>query len=457
GDILVVTLTPDQYVDKGPHRPAFNQELRAEALASLECVDYVAINLWPTAEETLRRLLPQVYVKGAEYKGLTTDMTGKIVRENAVIEEIGAELVFTDDIVFSSTKLINRYLSSFEENIQTYLRLFRKRYTLDQVLEGIDRLAELKVLVLGETILDEYQFCSALGKSSKEPILALQYQSHDVFAGGVLAVANHVAGFARQVKLVTALGEVDSHEAFIRSQLKENVTPHFYYQPGSPTLIKRRFIEGYTLNKLFEIYVMDDSGLPPAVNRRLRRDLGRELAEYDLVVSADFGHGLITQGLIEDLTQKAKYLAVNTQANAGNRGFHTISRYRSADFISLAEPELRLEMRDLRSGVAPLMNAVRKKTGCRQLAVTQGKNGCVILGRQGGIIQVPSFAPRTVDRIGAGDAFFSISALASVIGLPDEILGFLGNVAGALAVEILGNAKYIDQLGVKKFVVSLLK
>src|SRR5690349_12984543 len=53
GDLLVVTLTPDQYVNKGPHRPVFTASLRAEAIASLDVVDYVAINKWPTAVEAI--------------------------------------------------------------------------------------------------------------------------------------------------------------------------------------------------------------------------------------------------------------------------------------------------------------------------------------------------------------------------------------------------------------------
>ena len=53
-DILVVTVTPDRYVNKGPHRPVFSEELRAEAIAALQCVDYVAINEWPTAVETIK-------------------------------------------------------------------------------------------------------------------------------------------------------------------------------------------------------------------------------------------------------------------------------------------------------------------------------------------------------------------------------------------------------------------
>lgn len=108
GDILVVTVTPDIYVDKGPDRPVFNQNLRAESIAALECVDYVAINKWPTAEETLRLLRPHIYVKGQEFEGLE-DKTGKIQKEYEVLREIGVEMRFTHDIVFSSTKLFNKH------------------------------------------------------------------------------------------------------------------------------------------------------------------------------------------------------------------------------------------------------------------------------------------------------------------------------------------------------------
>jgi len=110
GDILVVTVTPDVYVDKGSDRPVFNQDLRAESIAALECVDYVAINKWPTAEKTLRLLRPDIYVKGQEFQKLE-DETGKIQKEYDVIKEIGAELRFTHEIVFSSTELLNKYFN----------------------------------------------------------------------------------------------------------------------------------------------------------------------------------------------------------------------------------------------------------------------------------------------------------------------------------------------------------
>src|SRR3954452_20890627 len=81
GDLLVVTLTPDRFVNKGPHRPAFPERLRAEALASLVCVDYVAINQWPTAVETIERLRPTFYVKGVVRESGKRDHTDAIDRE----------------------------------------------------------------------------------------------------------------------------------------------------------------------------------------------------------------------------------------------------------------------------------------------------------------------------------------------------------------------------------------
>ncbi len=108
GDCLVVTITPDVYVDKGPGRPVFTERLRAESIAALEYVDFVAINEWPTAEETLRLLRPDCYVKGQEFERLE-DKTGKIQREYRVLQEIGAQMRFTHEVVFSSTGLLNEH------------------------------------------------------------------------------------------------------------------------------------------------------------------------------------------------------------------------------------------------------------------------------------------------------------------------------------------------------------
>jgi len=108
GDTLIVTVTPDIYIDKGPGRPVFDEGLRVLSIAALECVDYAAINKWPTAEELLRLLKPHIYVKGQEFEA-GQDKTGKIQKEMKVLQEIGSEIRFTHQRVFSSTRLLSTY------------------------------------------------------------------------------------------------------------------------------------------------------------------------------------------------------------------------------------------------------------------------------------------------------------------------------------------------------------
>lgn len=457
GDILIVSLTPDRFVDKGPDRPAFTEILRAEALASLSQTDFVTINEWPTAVETLFAIRPDVYAKGDEFKNIENDTIGKIGAEAEVVKEIGSKLVFISDIVFSSSNLINRYITKNSQELTEYLQIFRSRYELDDVLKSLDKMEDLSVLIVGDTILDEYQIASTLGKSSKDPILALKYQSHELYAGGALAVANHVANFAGKVGLLSMVGDTDRYEDFILEKLNPKIDHHFVTRTNAPTILKRRFIDAYSLSKVMEIYLMNDDPLPKALDDELCEKLSGLFNGYDLVIAADFGHGLITPSVVKILCDKAPYLAVNTQANAGNRGFNTIGKYPRADFFSLAEHELRLETRDQVSSSRKLLSQVGGTLGARSGLVTQGGRGCCVWGANDEFVRIPALNSDFIDRVGAGDALFSIAAMANCLGLKDELVGFLGNVAGSLAVQIMGNDTSIGKQAMQKYITATLK
>ncbi|HQU45628.1 MAG TPA: adenylyltransferase/cytidyltransferase family protein, partial [Pirellulales bacterium] len=338
GDVLVVTLTPDEFVNKGVGRPAFGQGLRAEFIAALEPVDYVAINLWPTAVETIRLLGPHVFAKGSEFRNLD-DTIGHVSKESEVIHAIGGEMAFTDDLTFSSSALINQYLSQFPDQVRQYLHDFARRYTADEVLRPLREAEALNVLVIGETILDEYIYCEAMGKSGKEPVLATRLLDAQRYAGGVLACANHLAGFCGSVDMLTFLGEGGDEELFVRGSLKPNVAPLVVYKDDSPTIVKTRYVEKYLGQKLFEAYSMNDTPLSDEADAQLCDLLASRLHGYDLVVVADYGHGLLTPRAIELLSRQAPRLCVNTQSNAGNHGFNMISKYPRADYVCLAQRE----------------------------------------------------------------------------------------------------------------------
>ena len=457
GDILVVTVTPDRYVNKGPHHPAFPQNLRAESLAALDCVDYVAINGWPTAEETIKLLKPNIYAKGSDYRDAGKDHTGKITEEEAAIKAVGGEIAFTEDITFSSSSLINKYLPVFPQDVTDYLATFSEKYPAEDILKYLENARPLKVLVIGETIIDEYQYCETIGMSAKEPILAARHLSTERFAGGILAVGNHVANFCDHVGLLTFLGDSDSHEGFIRQHLGSNIENIFLYKENSPTIVKRRFIESYPLTKLFEVYVINDEELSQAEDRAFCQKLTDILPQYDVVIVADYGHGMMTKEAINVICERSRFLAVNTQANAGNRGFNTIYKYQRADFVSIAENEIRLEFRNRKGDLKDMVVTLSKKMGGCKVIVTRGNRGCLNYDKEEGFFEIPAFTQHVVDRVGAGDALLSLTALCAAQQAPMEIVGFIGNVVGAEAVLTISNKTPIERVSLFKHIVSLLK
>jgi rfaE bifunctional protein kinase chain/domain/rfaE bifunctional protein nucleotidyltransferase chain/domain len=457
GDVLIVTVTRDEHVNKGPHRPAFPHDLRAETLAALQCVDYVAVNQWPLAVEAIRVLKPDVYVKGSEYKVAENDITGGIVPEAEAIRSIGGEIRFTDDITFSSSNLLNRYLSSLPDDVQRYLDEFRKRHSAEEVFTHLGSLSDLRVLVVGETILDEYVYCDAMGKSSKEPIIAMRYVSRETYAGGALAVANHVAEFCAEVGLVTYLGTTNPSEDFVRSHLKPNVKPIFIRKPDSPTIVKRRYVEKYLVTKLLEIYEMNDDPLKEVEDAALCSALESMMQEYDLVIAADFGHGLITRKAVDLLSSKAKFLAVNTQINAANIGFHAVSKYRRADYVCIQESEIRMDRRNRGDDLKVLLRDLAGRLSSRAVMVTRGRVGTLFYTREEGCFECPSFALKVVDRIGAGDAVLSMTSACVQRKMPPDIISFLANLVGAQIVGVVGNSSSLSRISLMKSIESMLK
>jgi rfaE bifunctional protein nucleotidyltransferase chain/domain len=456
GDVLVVTLTEDRHVNKGPHRPAFPQNLRAEAIAALDAVDLVTISRFPSALQMIELIRPDVYVKGPDYRERGDDVTGGISVEEEAVKAAGGTLRITEDITFSSSALINRFLPTFTSDVQAYLDDFRSRFSARDVRGFLDRLTEMSVVVVGEAILDEYVYCDQLGKSAKEPVLAMRYDSAELFAGGSLAIANHLAGFCSSVELVTGVGSYDGQERFIRSNLRPNVRLNFVYKSDSPTIVKRRYVEKVLFSKLFEVYFINDAPLIERDETEFISLLGARLQAADAVVVADFGHGLLTPEVKRRLERSDSFLAVNTQINAANIRYHAISSYKRADYICINEGELRLDARDRVAPLAALVQELTQKLACERVLVTRGRSGAEYFA-DGRSYACPSFAGNVVDRIGSGDAVLALSAVCVSAGVPSEAVAFIANVIGAQKVQTMGNSAPVDRVATYKFIEALLK
>jgi rfaE bifunctional protein nucleotidyltransferase chain/domain len=458
GDILIVTVTADRFVNKGPGRPAFTESLRAEMLAALQYVDYVAIAEAPDAIGAIDAIRPAVYAKGQDYQNPDGDVTGKITLERQTVEAHGGRIHFTDEVTYSSTELINRHLNLFEPHVREHLSDLRDDGGLSKILELIEKVKAYRVVIVGDAIIDEYQYVLPMGKPPKEHIIATRYQDNEIFAGGVFAAANHVAAFCAHVDVITCLGTSDSHEEFIRKSLKPNVRLHTLHRPNAPTTLKRRFVDPSSIRKLFEVYHMNDEPLTEDVEEELAGYIDRFCPNADVVIATDFGHGLIGPRIVRQLTELSPFLAVNTQSNSANLGYNLVTRYPRADYICIDGPEARLALGDRLSAIGDIAHRLSERIpDCPKFVVTHGKHGCVTFERGRAVHTIPAVARRIIDTVGAGDAFLAVTAPLVAAGAAMDIVGFIGNVVGALKVEIVGHRHSIDKATLIKGVTGLLK
>lgn len=457
GDILCVTITADKFVNKGPGRPVFPDTLRAEMCAGIGCVHWVAVNHAPHAVSVLEGVKPDVYVKGSDYSQ-DDDITGNIRLERETVEAHGGRIHFTNDIVFSSSELINRHLNLHDPELRNFLATMRDDGAEERILALIEECKNLRVLVVGDAIIDDYHYVSALGKSPKENLIATQFQSSEMFAGGIFALANHVAGICREVDIVTCIGTDPDRSEFIKSHLKPNVNLWYAEREGFPTTTKRRFIASGYFQKMFEVYYYDDQPLQGVVRQQIDTRILERAADYDLVIVNDFGHGLISRSTIEALTGSARFLAVNAQSNSGNMGFNLITRYSSADYVCIDAPEARLAIGDKHLDISAIVaEELPARIDCGKFIITQGKLGCLTCEGENTVQIIPALTQTVVDTVGAGDAFLGITAPLAFTGGCLRDVGFVGNIAGALKVQVLGHRSAIEKPALIKAVISLLK
>lgn len=460
GDVLVVTLTADKFVNKGPGRPYFNEQLRLRSLAALSCVDYVVLVPFTGAVEAIECVRPHIYCKGKEYEDPDFDTEGNLPNEIRAVKRVGGRMRFIGSIKYSSTRLLNLYFDHLSGPVRDFCASLAARYTRRQFVESVESFTGLRVLVLGDTIFDRYSYLKVQGLTSKNKIISGRFLREETQTGGALAVFRHVKQFARHVKFISLIGP----EPWAQKQLRAHVASAedgVVRDAGFTTIIKQRFVEplldGNEMSKLFSVNYLDADPPPAAVQKKVVDSIRREIKKADVVLLADFGHGLL-QAQIRDLVQsESPFLALNCQTNSNNHGFNIISRqYQRADAFSLDEQELMLAVgrRDLQHELE--LARLKKSLRSRYAWLTRGAVQTIGLRDREAACHCPPLETDIVDTIGAGDAFFSVAALAAARGLPVDLGTFLGQLAGAQAVKIVGNASPISKTILLKSGMSLL-
>jgi len=350
--------------------------------------------------------------------------------------------------IISSTYARIGYLER-QKNLSDFIPLDTVRWLKEQINkfgikifnDCLNTLNDSRVLILGETIIDEYIYCEALGKVTKDPLVAFEKRTKQVHLGGVLAVARHFSGLGIHSNVITKWATAE--QEFISNELSLNKEISLVNLESNQSIKKTRYVDRSSNTRVFETYELpneSDYSVPPL---QIKNSISERNIIFDHLVIMDYGHNFFDHELTSRYFNLGVPVSVNTQSNAGNRGFNPISNYINADIVFLNGSEVQIEMRNKVSKLDKIVTNLGNKLKCKELYVTNGSAGITSWSKEKGIVMSPTFAPTILDRTGAGDAVLAAISGLRMNKVPIEIALFFGNIAGAIMVGVMGNEKAI--------------
>ena len=433
GDFLVVGVVEDAASDA-----VIPEKLRLEAVQSISVVNHAFILRVPP-EDFISRLKPAIVVKGKEHEE-------KENPERQAVEEYGGRLLFgSGEVRFSSLDLLQKEL--LETNFSTIKKPVdyprRHAFSVGDLINIVRKFSDIKVVVIGDLIVDEYVSCEPLGMSQEDPTIVVTPIHSDRFVGGAGIVAAHARGLGARVDYLCVTGD-DEACRFARETLgRYGVNSQPILDESRPTTLKQRFrAQDKTLLRVSHLRRHDIS---QEIAQILFEKAREALKDAGLLIFADFNYGCLPQQLVDkvvDYCLKRKIMMVADSQSSSQVG--DVSRFRGMRLLTPTEREARLAVRDFSSGLVVLADILRKKADAREIILTLGNEGLLVHARDASVDdfvtdRLPTFNSAPKDVSGAGDSLLTCASLALAAGANIWESAYLGSVAAACQVSRVGN------------------
>lgn len=457
GDFLVVSLTKDKFIKKGPGRPFFNEQQRMDFLKNIKTIDHVILSNFESAIDVINFVKPDFYVKGPDYKNNINDKTNKIIFEKKAVENNGGKIKFTNDFTFSTSNILNKTNFIFNDEQKKFIKNLKKKFNYNKIEKILKEFKKLRVLVIGEMIIDKYCFGDVIGKSGKEPHLVLKENFIEYYLGGSGAIARHLSTFVKDVTIISPFGKEKFYETIIKKDFDKNVI-RFFFKPyfDFKTITKTRFVDKNSNYKLFGSYLLPDKNNSQTENKIIKL-IKQNKSKTNMTLICDYGHNFISKKIATEIIKKNKHTFLNAQINASNKGFHNINKYDSINSIVINENELRQEFRDNITHINILAKTLIKNKKIQNLIVTRGINGAILINNKYQVFSCPGFALKSIDKVGAGDAMLSLASLGLKLKLDPELVLFISSLAAAISVETIGNKEQVTYHKLDRILEYMLK
>ena len=317
----------------------------------------------------------------------------------------------------------------------------RHGFDFTQLKRTLAKFPGIRVLVIGDLIVDDYVTCDPLGMSQEDPTIVVTPIESKTFVGGAGVVAAHAKGLGADVRFCTVTGEDEAADYACGILEERGVEVEAFKDSSRPTTRKVRY---RAHNKtLLRVNHLRQHPISAEFSQQMLESMKDVMGKTDLVLFADFNYGCLPQPLVDAITEEAGsrgiMMAADSQASSQ---MSDISRFKGMTLITPTEREARLAVRDFEIGLAALTECLQHEASTKNVVITLGSEGLVVRGpKQDDHLtdQLPSFNTAPKDVAGAGDSLFTAASLALCAGADIWESTYIGALAASCQVSRVGN------------------
>ena len=442
GDYLIIALQGKKRLEPEVRDKFFDEKARAHGVASLEKIDKVFIFNEIPIEKIIEVTRPDFYVRGEEFAKRREEIHNEII----VTEKFGGKVIFSSgEVQYATTEFLDHDFPEIKDHhyhlFETALK--KQNIVIDKLYTLCDDFKSNHILVIGDTIVDQYVACDALGMSSEAPVLVLRELNTKEYVGGAAVVSRHVAALGAQCSFISIIGPDEPGKMVKKECEKNSIETKLIIDDERPTTFKIRYM--VDSQKILRVSKLKDHYINKKIENRIIEHLESMTKSIQGIIVSDFVYGVVTPGVLEYIAQVAKKYSIKLYGDSQSSSqIGNVSKFLNYDLLTPTEKETRLALDDKYNGLEVLGRRFIKMTNVKNLLITLADKGFISFenNMDNGFIKTQHFPALTVnplDVIGAGDAMLAVLSLSICTGASLMEASTLASGVAAMAVNKIGN------------------
>ena len=438
-DVLVVAIKSDRELKEESFGKYFSEEERSESVSNLEIVDIVVVLNGLTLEELVNIIKPKVLVLGKEFEQRKTKQVNLAID---AVNRQGETVFHAGEIHYATTNLLHGNVLDIDSNSRSQLNKICKKYKITEkdLQNRLDNFSNVELVIIGDTIVDNYVACDAIGMSAEAPVLVVKELENKEFIGGAAIVASHVASLGAKCHYISVAGEDVQSDMVVESLTKQDVKTSLIIDKSRPTTYKTRYM--VENQKLFRVSRVKDHKISERIEMDIIEKLTILAPSVDGILVSDFVYGVITQNILDAILNLSERFGIKLYGDLQcSSQVGKVSKFNNFDLITPTEKESRIALNDTESGVEWIANKLLQTTNSKNMLIKLGSDGFIAYNNKKSIKRqnFPALSINPVDVAGAGDSLFAAMSVSLSSGADLIESSVISTCMASLAVKKVGN------------------